>query len=89
MRRFRPNLVVAVGKAFDEDRWRRIRIGAVELRVVKPCSRCVITTVGREAPGLGQVRVRRRRTMPGSSRSQKQTLIHRAGIDQHADQLGR
>ena len=88
MRRFRPNPVVSVGKAFDEDRWRRIRIGVV-LRVVKPCSRCVITTVGREAPGLGQVCVRRRRTMPGSSRSQKQTLIHRAGIDQHADQLGR
>ena len=27
-----------------EDHWRRIRIGAVEFRVVKPCGRCVVTT---------------------------------------------
>ena len=45
MRRFRPNLVVRGCRPFAEDRWRRIRIGAVVLRVVKPCARCVITTV--------------------------------------------
>ena len=27
-----------------EDRWRRIRIGAVPFRVAKPCGRCVVTT---------------------------------------------
>lgn len=53
MRRFRPNLVVSGCKAFDEDRWRRIRIGAVELRVVKPCSRCVITTLDPETAERG------------------------------------
>jgi len=45
MRRFRPNLVVAGAPPHAEDDWRRIRIGAITLRVVKPCSRCVITTV--------------------------------------------
>jgi hypothetical protein len=45
MRRFRPNLVVSGTEAFAEDRWRRIRIGALSFRVVKPCSRCVITTI--------------------------------------------
>jgi len=28
-----------------EDRWRRIRVGSLELRLVKPCSRCVIPTL--------------------------------------------
>jgi len=44
--RFRPNLVVAdVAAPHGEDDWTRIRIGAVEFDVVKPCTRCVFTTV--------------------------------------------
>ncbi|WP_254604949.1 MOSC domain-containing protein [Sphingomonas bacterium] len=46
MERFRPNLVVDGGLAWEEDSWRRLRIGAVVLRLAKPCSRCVITTQG-------------------------------------------
>ena len=45
MRRFRPNLVVAGAPPHAEDDWRRVRVGAVTFRVVKPCSRCAITTV--------------------------------------------
>lgn len=45
MLRFRPNLVVAGTDAHAEDGWRRIRVGAVEFDVVKPCTRCVLTTV--------------------------------------------
>ncbi len=45
MRRFRPNLVVAGATPHVEDEWRRVRVGAVSFRVVKPCSRCAITTV--------------------------------------------
>lgn len=45
MLRFRPNLVVEGSEAFAEDGWKRIRIGAVEFRLVKPCSRCIMTTV--------------------------------------------
>ena len=44
MTRFRPNAVVTGALPWAEDRWRRIRIGAVEFRVVKPCGRCVVTT---------------------------------------------
>ncbi|MBI3203593.1 MAG: MOSC domain-containing protein [Myxococcales bacterium] len=44
MRRFRPNVVVAGTEPHAEDGWRRIRIGALTLRVVKPCSRCAIPT---------------------------------------------
>jgi uncharacterized protein YcbX len=45
MLRFRPNLVVEGCEAFAEDGWRRIRIGDVDFRVAKPCSRCVIPTI--------------------------------------------
>lgn len=44
--RFRPNLVVAGAPApHAEDGWRRVRVGEVEFDVVKPCARCVFTTV--------------------------------------------
>jgi uncharacterized protein YcbX len=45
MNRFRPNFVVSGSAAFAEDEWKRIKIGAGEFHVVKPCARCVITTV--------------------------------------------
>ncbi len=45
MDRFRPNLVVSGALPFDEDEWDRVRIGRLLLRVVKPCPRCVVTTV--------------------------------------------
>ena len=43
--RFRPNIVIAGGRAHAEDEWRRIRLGRIECVVVKPCSRCATTTV--------------------------------------------
>jgi uncharacterized protein len=46
MLRFRTNLVVAGDYApHAEDTWKRIRIGQVEFDLVKPCVRCVFTTV--------------------------------------------
>jgi uncharacterized protein YcbX len=44
MNRFRPNVVVDGYEPWAEDRWRRVRIGSVSFRVVKPCGRCVVTT---------------------------------------------
>jgi uncharacterized protein YcbX len=52
--RFRPNLVVSGGEPFREDGWRRLRIGDVDLKVAKPCSRCVITTVNQETAEGGE-----------------------------------
>lgn len=45
MNRFRPNIVIRGSRAFDEDGWKRLRIGTVEFGVIKPCSRCVTTTI--------------------------------------------
>ena len=38
-------LVIEGSEAYAEDGWKRIRIGDVEFRVVKPCSRCILTTI--------------------------------------------
>ena len=48
MNRFRPNIVVKGCDPFAEDTWNRIRLGNVELAVVKPCARCVVTTIDKE-----------------------------------------
>jgi uncharacterized protein YcbX len=46
--RFRGNIVVTGAAAWDEDFWRVVRVGGVRFRVVKPCERCVVTTVEQE-----------------------------------------
>ena len=51
MNRFRPNLVVSGCEAFAEDSWKSIKIGSIAFRVVKPCDRCIITTVD-QAQGI-------------------------------------
>jgi len=48
MKRFRPNLVVKNTVPYQEDNWNTIRIGDCELQIVKPCSRCLLTTIDPE-----------------------------------------
>lgn len=48
MNRFRPNVVVAGAAPFAEDTWQQVRVGDVAIRVVKPCARCVATTIEQE-----------------------------------------
>jgi len=45
MDRFRPNIVVNGCLPYAEDDWKKFKIGEVEFEVVKPCIRCVFTTV--------------------------------------------
>ena len=54
MTRFRPNVVVRGARAWAEDGWRRIRIGAAQFRVVKGCDRCVMTTVNPDTAAKGK-----------------------------------
>lgn len=46
--RFRPNFVFTNGEAFEEDFWRDFSIGKLSFVGVKPCDRCVMTTVDHE-----------------------------------------
>jgi uncharacterized protein YcbX len=48
MNRFRPNVVVKGCEPFAEDTWSRVRIGDLELAVVKPCARCMVTTIDKD-----------------------------------------
>ncbi|MCE5295121.1 MAG: MOSC domain-containing protein [Chlamydiales bacterium] len=48
MNRFRPNLVISKTEPYEEDTWKRIRIGNITFNCVKPCSRSVITTINQE-----------------------------------------
>jgi uncharacterized protein YcbX len=44
MNRFRPNLVVTTSEPFIEGSWQTLQIGQVQFGLVKPCSRCLVTT---------------------------------------------
>jgi hypothetical protein len=48
MNRFRPNIVVSGAEPHAEDGWSQIRVGGLEMAVVKPCSRCPM-------PGVDQL----------------------------------
>lgn len=45
MKRFRPNIVMDGAAPYDEDGWKQVRMGEVLFDLVKPCSRCVMTTI--------------------------------------------
>lgn len=45
MNRFRTNFVVSGSEPFAEDNWKKIKIGETIFHVVKPCARCVMTTI--------------------------------------------
>ena len=48
MQHFRPNLVVSGCNPFEEDNWKKIQIGNIVFRIVKPCSRCIIPNINIE-----------------------------------------
>ena len=67
MNRFRPNLVVRGCEAYAEDRWSRIRVGAVPFRVAEPCWRCAITLVDQKTGARGKEPLRTLATYRRSS----------------------
>ncbi|MCH4545086.1 MOSC domain-containing protein [Rhizobium changzhiense] len=74
MERFRPNIVIDTDEAWAEDRWAAIEIAGVRFDLVKPCSRCIMTTQdqltgSREGPNpmpaMGRIRMSADRRVPG------------------------
>jgi uncharacterized protein YcbX len=51
--RFRPNLVFSGGLPFEEDTWDFFNIGLHPFRGVKPCGRCVVTTIDQQTARKG------------------------------------
>jgi len=53
MNRFRPNIVIEGAERWAEDRWKRIRIADIPIRLPKPCARCVVTTTDQDTAERG------------------------------------
>ena len=53
MARFRPNIVINGALPWQEDSWKRIKIGEIVIECVKPCTRCIMTTLD---PNSGESR---------------------------------
>ena len=71
MNRFRPSLVFTGGAPFAEDTWRHFRIGDLSFRGVKPCGRCVVTTIDQDTGQKSQEPLRTLatyRTPPGKNK---------------------
>ena len=49
MQRFRPTIVINGAKAWSEDDWTAMKVGAIDCDAVKPCARCVVTTTDQES----------------------------------------
>jgi uncharacterized protein YcbX len=54
MNRFRPNLVFTGGEAFEEDRLGKFSINQIRMACVKPCARCVVTTIDQDTAVAGK-----------------------------------
>lgn len=54
MNRFRPNLVFTGGNPYEEDGWKNFAVGKNRFVGVKPCARCVLTTVDQETAIQGK-----------------------------------
>jgi uncharacterized protein YcbX len=56
MNRFRPNVVISGCGPYGEDNWKQVTIAGIRFDVVKPCARCVITTVDQSVGASPDVR---------------------------------
>ncbi|MBL8083264.1 MAG: MOSC domain-containing protein [Candidatus Obscuribacter sp.] len=54
MSRFRPNLTVSGATPFAEDTWKKLQLDSVRMELVKPCSRCQITTIDQDSADTGK-----------------------------------
>lgn len=80
MRRFRPNIVLEGAQAWEEDAWQQLTIADNRFSIVKPCSRCVMTTVdpdtGRKDDALQPLRTLARYRRTGDGVIFGQNAIH-------------
>ena len=89
MSRFRPNIVFSGDHAFQEDEWQHVMIGSVRFDLVKPCSRCGMTTIDKS----GKVGKEPLRTLASYRKNEfgvcfGQNMVHRScGVIKVGDKL--
>ena len=54
MDRFRPNFVFSGGEPHEEDSWKEFKIGNNHFYGVKPCARCLVTTIDQQTGLAGK-----------------------------------
>ena len=54
MNRFRPNIVIEGWEPYEEDSIRNFNIGEIQFEAVKPCARCVLTTINQDTAEQGK-----------------------------------
>ena len=55
MDRFRPNVVFTGGQPYEEDHWAgQFEVGNAQFKGLKPCKRCVLTTIDQETGTQGK-----------------------------------
>jgi uncharacterized protein YcbX len=54
IKRFRPNLVISGCESYAEDSWREIKVGTIDFRLPKPCSRCSVPGIDPETAQIGK-----------------------------------
>ena len=54
MERFRPNIVLAGTEPYAEDQWESFRVGSSTVELVKPCTRCQVTTLDTHSGQFGK-----------------------------------
>lgn len=85
MERFRPNLVIEGTEAWEEDHWRRVRVGEVTFRAVKLCGRCVVTTTDQESGERAGAEPLR--TLAKRRRFEKKSVFGVNLVPEHPEQL--
>ena len=90
MRRFRPNIVASGSSPFIEDTWARLRIGQAEIAFVKPCARCVLTTVDPDSGTSGKEPLKtlaRYRRIQGDVFFGQNFVVSKAGMVRVGDEI--
>lgn len=74
MERFRPNIVIDCDDPWADDRWAAITIAGTRFDLVKPCTRCIMTTQDQQTgsregpspiPAMGRIRMSADRRVAG------------------------
>jgi len=52
--RFRPNIVVKGSAPYEEYLWKDMTIGSAQLKGIKPCTRCIVTTMNPQTAVKGK-----------------------------------
>jgi uncharacterized protein YcbX len=77
MARFRPNVVISGTEPHEEDAWRRVRMGEVELKMAKLCVRCAIPQVD---PETGETGLEPLQTLAQYRRPERKVLFGHKGL---------